>query len=120
VQPVTIDDYAKYPKLKEEMRSFNEQVKEVIGIFDGSLVLQSEADEPEEALFILVPEGGLDEDLDDHVDGQDFDPLNCAEVILPHKGSDIMAKVLGWKCDADSNLVGHKAKLHPNLGYLEL
>jgi len=110
MQPVTIDDYAKYPELKEEMKSFNEQVKEVIGVFDGSLVLQSEADKPEEALFIPVPEGGLpqDEDLDVHVDGQDFDPLICAEVILQHKGSDMMAKICGQKCDTDSNLVGHK------------
>ncbi len=51
MQPVTIDDYAKYTELKEEMKSFNEKVKEVIGIFDGSLVLQSEADEPEVALL---------------------------------------------------------------------
>jgi len=74
------------------MKSFNEKVKEVIGIFDG------------------VPEGGLplDEDLDDHVDGQDFDPLIHAEVILLHKGSDMMAKVLGQKQDADGNLVGRK------------
>jgi len=96
---VTNDDYAKYAELKEEMKSFNEHVKEAIGIFDGSLVLQSEDDEPEEALFIPVPEGGLppDEDLDDHVDGRDFDPLIRAEVILPHKDSDMMAKVLGQK-----------------------
>jgi len=96
VRPVTIVDYAKYPELKEEMKSFNEHVKEVIGIFDGSLVLQSEADEPEEVLFVPVPEGclPLDEDLDDHVDGQDFDPLIRAEVILLHKDGDMMAKVL--------------------------
>jgi len=97
------------------MKTFNEKVKEVIGIFDGSLVLQSEADEPEEALFIHVPEGDLlqDEDLDDLVDDQDFDPLICAEVILLHKGSDMMAKVLGWKHDADGNLVGHKIASQP-------
>jgi len=107
---VTINDYAKYLELKEEMKSFNEHVKEVIGVFDGSLVLQSEADEPEEALFVPVLEGGLppDEDLDDHVDGRDFDPLIRAEVILLHKGSDMMAKVLGQKWDADGNLVGCK------------
>jgi len=70
MQPVTINNYAKYPELKEEMKSFNEKVKEVIGIFDGSLVLQSEADEPEEALFVPVPEGGLPQD-------EDFDEQPC-------------------------------------------
>jgi len=109
VWPVTIDNYAKYPKLKDEMKSFNDKVKETVGVFDGLLVLQSEADEPEEALFVPVPEGGLpqDEDLDD-VDGRDFDPLICAEVILPHKGGDMMAKVIGCKRDANGNLVGWK------------
>jgi len=36
--------------------------------------LQSEADELEKALFVPVPEGGLplDEDLDNHVDGQEI------------------------------------------------
>ncbi len=69
VQPLTINDYAKYLEPKEEMKSFNEKAKEVIGIFDGSLVLQSEADEPEEALFVPVPGLPPDEDLDNHVDG---------------------------------------------------
>jgi len=32
-------DYAKYPELKEEMKSFNKKVKEVISVFDGSLCL---------------------------------------------------------------------------------
>jgi len=87
-----------------------DEILQFIGIFDGSLVLQSKADEPKESLLVLVPEGGLppDEDLDDHVDGQDFDPLICAEVMLPHKGGDMMVKVLGWKHDADGNLVSHK------------
>ncbi len=49
--------------------------------------------------------------MSNHVDGQDFDPLIHAEIILPHKGSDMMAKVLGWKPDADSNLVGHKNRI---------
>jgi len=98
-------------RVKEEMKPFNEKVKEVIGIFDGSLVLQLEADEPEEALFVLVPEDGLtqDEDLENHVDGQDFDPLIHATIILPDtKGGDMMAKVLGQKNDTDNNLVGCK------------
>ena len=112
VWPVTIDNYAKYPKLKDEMKSFNDKVKETVRVFDGSLVLLLEADEPKEAHFVPVPEGGLpqDEDLDD-VDGRDFDPLICAEVILPHKGGDMMAKVIGCKHDANGNLVGQKNQI---------
>jgi len=109
VHPVTIDDYAKYPELKDEMKQFNEHVKEVIDVFDGSLVLQSEANEPEEALFVLVTGGTLPTDdgfEEDKVEVKDFDPLICAEVILLHKGGNMMAKVLGQKCDADGNLVG--------------
>jgi len=109
VHPVTIDNYAKYPELKDEMKQFNEHVKEVISVFDGSLVLQSEANEPEEALFVLVTDGTLPTDdgfEEDEVEGKDFDPLIHAEVILLHKGGDMMAKVLGRKRDADGNLVG--------------
>jgi len=40
-----------------------------------------------------------------------FDPLVCAEVTLPHKGSDMMAKVVGRKHDAAGNLIGRKHKL---------
>jgi len=94
-------------ELKDEMKSFNEKVKETIGVFDGLLVLQSEANEPEEALFVPVLEGGLPQDEDlDNVDGHNFDPLIRAEVILPHKGGDMMAKVIGCKHDANGNLVG--------------
>jgi len=109
VHPVTIDNYAKDPELKDEMKQFNERVREVIGVFDGSLVLQSEADEPEEALFVLVNNGTLPTDdgfEEDKVKGKDFDPLIEAKVILLHKGGNMMAKVLRWKHDADGNLVG--------------
>ena len=88
VHPVTIEDYAKYPELKDEMRQFNKHVKEVIGVFDGSLVLQSEADEPEEALFVLVANGMLPTDNsfeEDEVKGKDFNPLIHAKDILLHK-----------------------------------
>jgi len=97
-------------RVKEEMKTFNEKVKEVIGIFDGSLILKLEAHEPEEALFVLVLEGGLpqDKDLDNHVDGQDFHPLICAKVILSDKGGDMMAKFFGQKHNTDSSLVGYK------------
>jgi len=40
IHPVTIKDYAKYPELKDEIKQFNEYVKEVVGVFDGSIVLQ--------------------------------------------------------------------------------
>jgi len=90
VHPVTIDNYAKYPELKVEMKQFNEHVKEVIGVFNGSLVLQSEVNEPEEALFVLVTDGTLPTDdgfEEDEVEGKDFDPLIHAEVILLHKAA---------------------------------
>jgi len=109
VHPVTIKDYAKYPKLKDEMKQFNECFKEVIGVFDGSLVLQSEVNEPEEALFVLVTNDTIptaDGFEDDKVEGKDFDPLIHTEVILLHKGGNMMAEVLGWKHDTNGNLVG--------------
>jgi len=77
-------------------------------------VLQSEADEPEEALFVPVADGKLPTDdgfEEDEVEGKDFDPLIRAEVILPHKEGDMMAKVLGRKRDADGNLVGCKNRV---------
>jgi len=115
VWPITADDYSKYPELKEEMREYNEAVKESIGAFDDRLILQTEADEPEEVLVVPVPEGGLPDDQDEGFNepetGQGFDPLVRAEVILPHKGGDMMAKVVGWKRDANGNLVGRKHKL---------
>ncbi len=84
------------------LKSINDKVKEVIGVFDGSLVLQLEADEPEEAHFVPVPEGSLpqDDDLDD-VDGCEFDTLICAKLILLHKDGDMMARVIGHKHDTD-------------------
>ena len=102
------------PELCEEMREFNTQIKEKIGNFDDSLILQSEVDEPEEALVVPLPDGELpvDEDgYDEPETGRGFDPLVQAEVILPHKGGDMMAKVVGRKRDAAGNLVGRKHKL---------
>ncbi len=100
VLPITTDDYTKYPKLKEEMWEFNEKVKEHIGVFDDQLILQTEDDEPEEALVVPVPEGGLpadDDGFEELETGQEFDPLVRVKVILPHKGGDMMAKVVGRK-----------------------
>jgi len=113
VRPITTDDYTKYPELKEEMWEFNEKVKEHIGSFDDQLILQTEADEPEEALVVPLPEGGLpvEEDFNEPESGRGFDPLVRAEVILPHRGGDMMAKVIGRKRDANGNLVGRKHKL---------
>jgi len=114
VRPITTDDYIKYPELREEMREFNTQVKEKIGNFDDSLILQSEVDEPEEALVVPLPDGELpveEDGYDEPETGRGFDPLVRAEVILPHKGGDMMAKVVGRKRDAAGNLVGRKHKL---------
>jgi len=100
VLPITTDDYTKYPKLKEEMWEFNEKVKEHIGVFDDQLILQTEDDKPEEALVVPVPEGGLpadDDGFEELETGQEFDPLVRVKVILPHKGGDMMAKVVGRK-----------------------
>jgi len=78
----------KHLQLKDEVMQLNEQVKKVIGIFDGSLVLQSEADELEDALFVLVSDGillmddGFEEDV---VEKNDFDPIICEEVILSQR-----------------------------------
>jgi len=47
------------PKLKDKMKSFNDKVKEVIVFLNESLVLQLEANDPEEALFVPIPEGIL-------------------------------------------------------------
>ena len=95
------------------MREFNEKVKKHIGSFDDQLILQTEADEPEEALVVPLPEGGLpvEEDFNEPESGRGFDPLVRAEVILPHRGGDMMAKVIGRKRDANGNLVGRKHKL---------
>jgi len=84
-------------------------VREVIGVFDGSLVMQVEDDEPEEALFIPVSDDGLPMDdgfEEDKVEKNDFNPIiQAAERILLHKGSDMMAKVLDHKHDAMTTLL---------------
>jgi len=41
------------------MQEFNTQVKDKVGNFDDSLILQSEVDEPEEALVVPLPNGEL-------------------------------------------------------------
>jgi hypothetical protein len=114
-RPITLDDYNKYPELKQEMKDFNEQVKSHIGIFDDSLILQSEADDPEEALFVPVPNGGglpegegFEEEAED---GRGFDPLISAQLVLPHKEGDMMAKVIKRKRDSAGNLVGRKHRI---------
>ncbi len=86
IHPVTIKDYAKYPELKDEIKQFNEYVKEVVGVFDGSIVLQLQAGKPEEALFVLVSNGGLPMDdgfEEDEVEKNDFDPLIQVEITHP-------------------------------------
>jgi len=96
------------------MRTYHDAIKVSIGNFDDQLILQMEVDELEEVLVVPVPEGGLptnDEGFDEPETGRGFDPLVRAEVILPHKGGDMMAKVVGRKRDANGNLVGRKHKL---------
>jgi len=46
-------------------------------------------------------------------------PLIFMEVILPHKGSDMMAKVIGCKHNTDSNLVGQRHCI-PHHGFYEV
>jgi len=100
VWPITVDGYSKYPKLKEEMWEYNKAVKESIGAFDDWLILQTEVDELEKVLVVPVPEGGMpneqDKGFNEPETGQGFDLLIQAEVILPPKGGDMMAKVVGW------------------------
>jgi hypothetical protein len=48
VRLITADDYVKYPTLKDEMKEFNDKVKEHVSTFDGGLILQTEEDDPEE------------------------------------------------------------------------
>jgi hypothetical protein len=80
------------------------------------LILQTEADNPEEVLFEPPGDGGTpnqDDKLDeeDDPDAQGFDPLIRAQVILAHKGGDMMATVVGRKRDANGNLVGQKHEI---------
>ena len=119
VRPITPEDYQKYPELKDEMQAFDTQVKEFVGTFDEDKILQTEADDPEEDSF--VPEAAANVNGDgptaseaadeDDTNAPGFDPLVNAQVILPHKGSDMMAKVLGRKRNADGNLIGRKHRI---------
>jgi len=83
------------------MQEYNKAVKESIGAFKNWLILQMEVDELEEVLVVPVLEGGMpnnqDKGFNDPKTGQGFDPLVQAKVILPHKGGDMMAKVVSWK-----------------------
>jgi hypothetical protein len=112
VRPITPDDYVKYPILKDELKEFNDKVQEHIGAFDGNCILQTEEDEPEEDIFEPMDDGNVSVH-DDKLDMEDpdmpgFDPLVKAQVILPHKGGDMMATVVGQKWDLDGNLIGRK------------
>jgi hypothetical protein len=97
------------------MKGFNDKVKEHIGEFDSTTILQTEPEEPEETLFVSLPDGS-GPPVDEEEDGEDtespfFDPLVRAEVILPHKDGNMMAKVVGCKQDLNGNLVGRKHKI---------
>ena len=112
VRPIRPDDYEKYPTLKEDLKEFDRQVKEHVGTFDSNLILQTEADDPEEAVFSPPAESDTtfpnDEADFEDPDTPGFDPLVRAQVILPHKGGDMMATVMGRKRDLDGNLIGRK------------
>jgi hypothetical protein len=116
VQLITSDDYSQYPTLKDKMKDFDLKVKEHIGVFNADLILQTKADDPEDVLFEPPGDGGTpnqDDELDeeDYPDACGFDPLIQAQVILAHKGRDMMATVVGQKRDANGNLVGRKHKI---------
>jgi hypothetical protein len=113
VRPITPDDYVKYPTLKDKLKEFNDKVKEHISAFDGNCILQTEEDEPGEDIFEPMEDGNVsihDDELDmEDPDTPGFDPLVKAQVILPHKGGDMMATVVvGQKRDLDGNLIGRK------------
>jgi hypothetical protein len=112
VRLITPDDYVNYPTLKDEFKEFNDKVQEHIGAFDGNRILQTEEDEPEEDIFEPMQDGNVSIH-NDELDMEDpntpgFDPLVKAQVILPHKGGDMMATVVGQKWDLDGNLIGRK------------
>jgi hypothetical protein len=116
VQPIPSDDYSQNPTIKDEMKDLDFKVKEQIGIFDADLILQTEADNPEEVLFKPPGDGDMpnqDNELDeeDDPDARGFNPLIRAQVILTHKGGDMTSTVVGWKRDANGNLVGQKHKI---------
>jgi hypothetical protein len=53
-----------------------------------------------------------DNELDmEDPDTPGFDPLVKAQVILLHKGGDVMAMVVGQKRDLDGNLIGRKHRI---------
>jgi hypothetical protein len=98
------------------MVDFDKKVKEHIGSFDGTLILQTKADDPEEEVFEPTvgneqSDPNDDPDPADDPDARGFDPLVRAQVILAHKEGDMMATVLGRKRDADGNMVGRKHKI---------
>ncbi len=83
-------------------------------MFNDQLILQTEVNEPKEAMVISLSNQELPADKDGFHEpetGREFDPLVRAEVILPHKDGDMMAKVIGQKRDSAGNLVGHKHKI---------
>ncbi len=51
------------------------QIKEQIGNFNESLILQAEVNEPEEALVVLLPDGELPINHDELETSRGFDPL---------------------------------------------
>jgi hypothetical protein len=80
VQPITSDNYSQYPTIKDKMKDFDFKVKEHIGIFDADLILQTEADDPEEVLFKPLGDGDTPKqdnklDEEDNPDAHGFNPL---------------------------------------------
>jgi hypothetical protein len=112
VRPITPNDYVNYPTLKDKLKEFNDKVQEHISAFNGNHILQTEEDEPEEDIFEPMQDGNVSVH-DNELDMEDpntlgFDPLVKAQFILPHKGGDMMATVVGRKRDLDGNLIGRK------------
>jgi hypothetical protein len=108
--PITPNNYVKYPTLKDELKEFNDKVQEHIGAFPASFSRQRKMNWRKTFLsqwkMAMCP--FTTTSLTWRTPTRRLYPLVKPQVILPHKGGDVMATVVGRKGDLDGNLIGRK------------